>query len=90
MLFIVRTKIFFPKTHILQDGHIGRQDFRIIGHHRAVVMIVTDFFVKIVRHAGIEYFIDALFLYEMGHAAMHHFGGIAYCIGRNCRLPFQK
>ena len=40
------------------------------------------------RHAGIEYFIDALFLYEMGHAAMHHFGGIAYCIGRDCRLPF--
>ena len=53
-------------------------------------MIAADFFIKVVRHTRIEYFIHSLLANQMHYTAVHHLSRITNGIRWNCCLSLQK
>ena len=73
----VQAHIVVDKLGVLQGGDVGVQHLRVIGHHRAVVVVVPQVLVQVVAHAGVE---DGVWLhFQQGFdVAVHQLGGIAH------------
>ena len=66
--------------------HIGADDLRVVGHHRAVIMVIPQLLIQVVGHTGVK---DGLYLLgnEGLHMAVHQLGGEADGVRRDGVLP---
>ena len=75
----VEAHIVVDKLHVLQGGDVGVQHLGIIGHHRAVVMVVPQVLIQVVAHAGVEDGVGLLVQQGLD-VAVHQLGRVAYGI----------
>ena len=66
--------------------HVGGDDLGVIGHHRAVVMVIAQVLVEVIAHAGVKNRVHA-FIQQRLHMAVHQLCRVAGGIGRNGGLP---
>ena len=73
----VEAHIVVDEFHVLQGGDVGVQHLGIVGHHRAVVVVVPQVLVQVVAHAGVE---DGVrLLVQQGlYVAVHQLGRVAH------------
>ncbi len=88
IMFAVDADIVVNKIAVVKAAHIGADYFRVIGHDRAVVMVVAEMFVKVIRHAGVENIFDPC-VHQRLHMAVHQLRGEAYRVGGNGGLTFD-
>ena len=88
VLGTVQAGIGVEEPGFLQVGHIRRQQLGVIGHHRAVVVVVRRFFVKIVGHAGVENGVHPR-LHQGFHMAVKQLGGVAHRVGGDGALALD-
>ena len=50
----VDTHIVINEFRVLQTVAVARQNLRVVGHHRAVVVVLAQTLVDVVGHAGVE------------------------------------
>ena len=86
--WIVKIQIIVDKQLVMQFWHIVGQHFRIIGNHRAVVVIVAKTFIHVVAHARIEDGIHIRILCQFHDVAMGQLGRIACGITWDGTLTF--
>ena len=55
----VEAHVVVEKQGLLDLRAVSGDDLRVIGHHRAVIMIVPQALVQIIGHAGVEYGVHA-------------------------------
>ena len=67
---------------VFQFLDIGGNDLRVIGDDRAVIVVIAEVFVKVIRHAGVEHCVHAL-VKQRFHVAVHQLCREARRIGRN-------
>ena len=84
-----------PQAHIgvqelglLQGGHVGGQQLGVVGHHRAVVVVVADALVVVVGHAGVPDGVHPL-LHQGLHMAVEQLGGVAHRVRGDGVLALQ-
>ncbi len=84
-----------PQAHIgvqepglLQGGHVGGQQLGVVGHHRAVVVVVADALVVVVGHAGVPDGVHPL-LHQGLHVAVEQLGGVAHRVRGDGVLSLQ-
>ena len=84
----VNAHVVVDEIQPLQGRRVGGDYLRVVGHYRAVVMVVAHFFVEIVGHAGVENRAHAL-VDERKHVAVHQLGGEAHRVAGNGALALQ-
>ena len=84
-----------PQAHVgveefglLEQGNVGGQQLRVVGHHRAVVVVVADALVVVVGHAGVPDGVHAL-LHQGLHMAVEQLCGVAHGVGRDGVLALE-
>ena len=84
-----------PQTHVgveeaggLEAGHIGGQQLGVVGHHRAVIVVVTDALVVVVGHTGIPNGVYSS-LHQCLNMAVEQLGGVAHRVRRNSTLALD-
>ena len=80
VLAALQIKVIVEQRNLGQFGAVALQHLGVVGHHRAVVVVVAQVFVQVVAHAGVEHRVHALLgqpmdvtVAELGREA----GGIA-------------
>ena len=84
----VNAHIIVDKGQPIERRHVCGDHFRVIGHNRAVVMVVPQLFIEVVGHAGIENRLHAA-VHQFEDMAVHELGREAHGVARNGALSFQ-
>lgn len=81
------SEIGVQKPNRLQLFHICRQKFRVIGHHRTVIMVVPLFFIKVIGHTRVKNGVDAFFQKRLD-VSVHQLCRITDGVGTDGILAF--
>ena len=84
----VQAEVRVQVADLFQSRDVGGQQLRVVGHHRAVVVVVADALVEIIGHTGVE---DGVYpLLRQGHyMAVEQLGGVAHRVRGDGALSLE-
>ena len=85
----MRAHKIIDKRLALQLGAVCGQHLGVIGHHRAVIVVVAQALVKVIAHAGVK---NSVYVWHFGqffHMAVRQLCRVAHGVGGDGSLPGQ-